>query len=58
MPLPKLVTPEFTITVPSTKEPVKIRPFLVKEEKIHIPQFVKILDYLCLLHRLMKINVF
>ena len=34
MPLPKLVTPEFTISVPSTKEPVKIRPFLVKEEKV------------------------
>ena len=34
MPLPKLVTPEFTISVPSTKEPIKIRPFLVKEEKV------------------------
>lgn len=34
MPLPKLVTPEFTVKVPSTKEPVKIRPFLVKEEKV------------------------
>ena len=34
MPLPKLVTPEFTLKVPSTKEPVKIRPFLVKEEKV------------------------
>ena len=34
MPLPKLVTPEFTVMVPSTKEPIKIRPFLVKEEKV------------------------
>jgi len=34
MPLPKLVTPEFTVMIPSTKEPVKIRPFLVKEEKV------------------------
>lgn len=34
MALPKLVSPEFTIIVPSTKEPLKIRPFLVKEEKV------------------------
>lgn len=34
MPLPKLVTPEFTVVIPSTKETIKIRPFLVKEEKV------------------------
>jgi hypothetical protein len=34
MALPKLVTPEHETTIPSTKEPVKFRPFLVKEEKI------------------------
>ena len=34
MALPKLVTPEFETVIPSTKEPIKFRPFLVKEEKI------------------------
>ena len=34
MALPLLVTPEYEMTLPSTKEKVKIRPFLVKEEKI------------------------
>jgi len=34
MSLPKLTTPEFNIDIPSTKEPIRIRPFLVKEEKI------------------------
>ena len=34
MALPKLVTPEFETEIPSTKEPIKFRPFLVKEEKI------------------------
>jgi len=34
MALPKLVTPEFDTVIPSTKEPIKFRPFLVKEEKI------------------------
>ena len=34
MALPKLVTPEYTITVPSTGEEIKFRPFLVKEEKV------------------------
>jgi hypothetical protein len=32
--LPKLVTPEHTIELPSTGEKVNFRPFLVKEEKI------------------------
>ncbi|MDF1699521.1 MAG: hypothetical protein P1U56_26950 [Saprospiraceae bacterium] len=34
MALPKLVTPEFETVIPSTKEPIKFRPFLVKEEKV------------------------
>jgi hypothetical protein len=34
MPLPKLVVPEYELELPSTKEPVKYRPFLVKEEKL------------------------
>jgi hypothetical protein len=33
MALPKLVTPEFETEIPSTKEPIKFSPFLVKEEK-------------------------
>ena len=34
MPLPKLVVPEYELELPSTKEIVKYRPFLVKEEKL------------------------
>ena len=34
MALPSLVAPEYEITIPSTKQTVKYRPFLVKEEKI------------------------
>ena len=34
MALPKLVTPEFETEIPSTKETIKFRPFLVKEEKV------------------------
>lgn len=33
MPLPKLNTPVYTLTIPSAKEVKKFRPFLVKEEK-------------------------
>jgi len=33
MALPKLTTPEFETLIPSTKDPIKFRPFLVKEEK-------------------------
>lgn len=36
MPLPKLVAPEYELTLPTTKEKIKYRPFLVKEEKILI----------------------
>ncbi len=34
MALPQLVTPEYTITLPSTGDEIKYRPFLVKEEKV------------------------
>ena len=34
MALPKLVTPEYTLTLPSNKQKVKYRPYLVKEEKV------------------------
>ncbi len=34
MALPKLIHPTFDLVIPSTKEKVKFRPFLVKEEKL------------------------
>jgi uncharacterized lipoprotein YehR (DUF1307 family) len=34
MALPKLIYPTFELTIPSTKEKCKFRPFLVKEEKL------------------------
>lgn len=34
MPLPKLETPTYELSIPSTKELLKYRPFLVKEENI------------------------
>ena len=34
MALPQLTTPEYTITLPSTGDEIKYRPFLVKEEKV------------------------
>ncbi len=34
MPLPKIATPQYELTLPSTKQKVKYRPFLVKEEKV------------------------
>tara|TARA_R100001463_G_scaffold55742_1_gene107468 strand:- start:3442 stop:4161 length:720 start_codon:yes stop_codon:yes gene_type:complete len=36
MPLPKISTPTYELTVPSTKKKIKYRPFLVKEEKVLI----------------------
>ena len=36
MPLPKISTPTYELTVPSTWKNIKFRPFLVKEEKILI----------------------
>jgi hypothetical protein len=36
MPLPKIPTPQYTLTIPSLKKEIKYRPFLVKEEKILI----------------------
>jgi len=34
MPLPKIVTPSYTLELPSTGEEIEYRPFLVKEEKV------------------------
>ena len=34
MPLPKIATPTYELELPSTGQPVKFRPFLVKEEKV------------------------
>lgn len=34
MPLPKISTPVYELTLPSTKQKIKYRPFLVKEEKV------------------------
>ena len=34
MPLPKIVTPTYELELPSTKQKIKFRPFLVKEEKL------------------------
>ena len=36
MPLPDIVTPTYTLVVPSTKKKLNYRPFLVKEQKILI----------------------
>ena len=36
MPLPKINTPTFELTLPSTGKKIKYRPFLVREEKILI----------------------
>ena len=34
MPLPKIATPTYDLVLPSTKQEIKYRPFLVKEEKL------------------------
>jgi hypothetical protein len=36
MPLPKISTPVYELTLPSTGKPIKYRPFLVQEEKVLI----------------------
>ena len=36
MPLPKINTPTYELTLPSNKKKIKYRPFLVREEKILI----------------------
>lgn len=36
MSLPKLVVPEYTLTLPSTGETVRFRPFVMKEQKIFL----------------------
>ena len=34
MPLPKINTPTYELTLPSNKKKIRYRPFLVREEKI------------------------
>ena len=34
MALPKLDTPTYRLTIPSTREEIQYRPFLVKEQKL------------------------
>ena len=34
MSLPKINTPEYRLTIPSSDEEIRYRPFLVKEEKL------------------------
>ena len=34
MAIPKIVTPTYECELPSTKQKIKYRPFLVKEEKV------------------------
>ena len=34
MPLPKIATPTYELVLPSTKQEIQYRPFLVKEEKL------------------------
>ena len=34
MPLPKISTPTYSLTLPSTGKEIKYRPFLVREEKL------------------------
>ena len=36
MSLPQIVTPEYTLQLNSIKEPVRYRPYLVREEKIFL----------------------
>mgnify|MGYP006275357759 CR=1 FL=1 len=36
MPLPKIITPTYELTLPSNQKTIKYRPFIVKEEKILI----------------------
>ena len=36
MPLPKISTPTYELTLPSTGKKIRYRPFLVKEEKVLI----------------------
>ena len=36
MPLPKISTPTYELTIPSTGKNIRYRPFLVKEEKVLI----------------------
>jgi hypothetical protein len=67
MPLPKIATPQYTLTIPSTKKEVKYRPFLVKEEKTliiamesedpkQIAEAVKTIIGNCILSRGVKVD--
>lgn len=67
MPLPKIATPTYELTVPSTNKKIKFRPFLVKEEKIliiaqesddpkQISNAVKDVISNCILTRGIKVN--
>jgi hypothetical protein len=67
MPLPKIATPSYELTIPSTKKTIKYRPFLVKEEKIliiaqesedpkQISQAVKTVITNCILSRGVKVD--
>lgn len=67
MPLPKPVTSQYELILPSTEKPIKYRPFLVKEEKIlleaveskdknHIMNAIKQILKNCILTRGIKVE--
>jgi hypothetical protein len=67
MPLPKIATPTYELTIPSNNKKIKFRPFLVKEEKIliiaqesedpqQITNAVKDVISNCILTRGVKVN--
>ena len=53
MSLPKIDHPTFELTVPSTKESIRYRPFLVREEKILL-MAEKVVSRTTLLMQLLK----
>jgi len=67
MPLPKISTPTYELEIPSNKQKIKYRPFLVKEEKIliiamesddtsHIANAVKNVISACILTKGVKVE--
>ena len=67
MPLPKIATPTYELEIPSTKQSIKYRPFLVKEEKVliiamesedskHIANAVKNVISSCILTKGVKVE--
>ena len=67
MPLPKISTPSYELVIPSNKNKIKFRPFLVKEEKVliiamesqdnkQIANAIKDVLSACILTRGVKIN--